>query len=135
ALTANAVKDMDSGAAPAQDQGGAGYDQYPTEMYAQLFAFMSLVDNDPAKRADYAKRAHTLLMYAINKAAPGLAEDQPFRSPGFSIDDRSRWYGDGFGLTADWIYPTLTAQDKAAIRSVFLRWIDEDMHAEMTTNN
>lgn len=43
ALTADAVKAMDSGTVPAQDQGGAGYDQYPTEMYAQLFAFMSLV--------------------------------------------------------------------------------------------
>jgi hypothetical protein len=50
---------------------------------------------------------------------------QPFRDPRFSTSDRSRWWGEGYPLTVDWIYPYLTTADKAAIRTVFLRWIDE----------
>lgn len=135
ALAAEAVQAMDSGSVPAKDNGSTSYEEYPNEMYAQLFAFMSLIDNDPAKRADYAKRARALLMYVINKAAPGVAEDQPFREPGFATGDRSRWFGSGFGLTIDWIYPTLSAEDKAAIRNVFVRWIEENIHASTTSNN
>ncbi len=135
ALAARAVKDMDGGSVPAKDGGGTSWDEFPTEMYAQLFAFMSLVDNDAARRADYAKRAHSLLMAVINRAAPGAAEGQPFRDPTFSTSDRSRWYGSAFGLTVDWIYPSLSAQDKAAIRKVFLRWIDENQQAQTTNNN
>src|SRR5262249_50247657 len=83
ALAAEAVQAMDSGTVPTQDNGSTSYAEYPTEMYAQLFAFMSLIDNDAAKRADYAKRARTLLMYVVNKAAQGVAEGQPFRDPAF----------------------------------------------------
>ncbi len=135
ALAARAVQDMDSGSVPAEDTGVVSWVEFPTEMYAQLFAFMSLVENDPAKRADYAQRAHTLLMTVINRAALGAAEGQPFRDPQFSTRDRSRWYGSAFGLTVDWIYSSLSAQDKAAIRQVFLRWIDENQHAQITGNN
>ncbi len=135
ALAARAVQDMDGGSVPAEDTGSVSWVEFPTEMYAQVFAFMSLVENDPAKRADYAQRAHTLLMTVINSAALGAAEGQPFRDPQFSTRDRSRWYGSAFGLTVDWIYPSLSAQDKAAIRTVFLRWIDENQHAQVTNNN
>src|SRR5258708_7253366 len=69
ALIAEAVKAMDAGQVPAQDQGGPGYDQFPTEMVAELFAFMSLIDPDAGRRDNYAKRAHTLLMYEMDKAA------------------------------------------------------------------
>lgn len=61
-LTAEAVAAMDNKLVPAKDGGGSAYEEYPTEMYAQLFAFMSLVDNDAKKRDDYARRARTLLM-------------------------------------------------------------------------
>lgn len=135
ALAAEAVQAMDSGSVPAQDSGSTSYDEFPNEMYAQLFAFMSLIDNDPVKRADYGKRARTLLMYVIDKAAQGVAEGQPFREPSFATSDRSRWFGSGFGLTVDWIYPTLSAQDKATIRNVFIRWIDENIHATTTDHN
>ena len=123
---------MDAGTIPGTDDGGLAYTDYPTENSAQLFAFLSLVHPDEATRQDYAERAHTLLMYAINEAAKGPAEGQPFRDPYFSIFDRSRWWGAGFPLTVDWIYPLLTAEDKATIRQVFLRWIEENTTATFT---
>src|SRR5262249_20677239 len=43
--------------------------------------------------------------------------------------DRSRWWGEGFGLTVDWIYPYLTAADLSAIQTVFARWCNEQLTA------
>ena len=140
-LAAQAKAEMDAGIMPGDDSGspasqdpGHGY-QHFTEQYAELFAFLSLVDPDEAARSDYAQRARTLLMYVINIAAQGAADGQPFRHLDFSTSDRSRWYGEGFALTVDWIYPVLSAADKATIRTVFLRWSDEQIHAGTTTNN
>jgi hypothetical protein len=127
-LAATAKADMDAGRVPGQDPGAPGYSQYPTELYAELFAFLSLVDPDAAARADDAARARTLLMHAVNEAAKGLAAGEPFRDPQFATDDRSRWNGEGFPLAVDWIYGSLTAQDKATLRGVFLGWIDQDIH-------
>ncbi|RMG55005.1 MAG: hypothetical protein D6723_03630 [Acidobacteria bacterium] len=134
-LAAQAKADMDAGHLPSGDSGSITWEQYPNEMYAMLFAFMSLIENDQAIRDDYAQRARTLLMYVMNEAAKGAADGQPFRDPAFSIYDRSRWWGEGFPLTVDWIYPYLTAQDKATIRQVFLRWADENMRADVTAYN
>jgi len=133
-LAAEAKVDMDAGHVPGDDTGGDGWEEYPNEMYAQLFAFMSLIHSDQATRVDYAQRARTLLMHVMNEAAKGAAE-QPFRDPEFSTRDRSRWWGEGFALTVDWIYPSLSEADKATIRQVFLRWADENLHAEITTYN
>lgn len=131
---------MDAGDVPARDCGSVEYEEFPTEMYAELFAFMSLIDPDPAARADYAGRARTLLMHIINLAAQGPAGEEnftcpetestgwpPFRDPIFFTEDsnRARWHGEAFPLVVDWIYPTLTAADKQAIRGVFLRWSQE----------
>src|SRR5438270_415638 len=76
---------------------------------------------------DRARRARTLLMYVMNLAALGPATGQPFRDPCFAGCDsnRSRASGEGFALTVDWIYPYLSAADKATIRAVFLRWANE----------
>ena len=63
-LAARARQNMDEGAVPAKDTGGTSYEDYPTEMYAQLFAFMSLVESEPAQQANDAKRARTLLIPA-----------------------------------------------------------------------
>ena len=117
---------------PDQDDGGVAWVQYPTENIAQFFAFLYLVHPDEAARASYGERARDLLMYAINEAAKGPAEGEPFRDPYFSVFDRSRWWGAGFPLTVDWIYPLLTTDDKATIREVFLRWIDENTTATVT---
>jgi len=137
-LAERAKQEMDEKRVPDQDCGNVGYEEYPTEMYAELFAFLSLVENDAAVRADYAARARTLLMYIMNEAAkgPAPAEDYtcngslqypPFRHLDFATEDRDRirYHGEAFPLTVDWIYPSLTAQDKATIRQVFLRWSQE----------
>ncbi|MEN9867851.1 MAG: hypothetical protein RL748_3441, partial [Pseudomonadota bacterium] len=139
-LALRAKAEMDSGDVPRRDCGSTEYEAYPTESYAQLFAFMAQVENDAAVRADYASRARTLLMSIINIAAQGPAQEAnyicpenqqsgypPYRSPRFFTEDsnRARWHGEAFPLVVDWIYPTLTAQDKQTIRTVFLRWSQE----------
>jgi hypothetical protein len=139
-LVERAKADMDSGAVPANDCGSTEYESYPTEMYAELFAFMSLVDNNAVARADYASRARRLLMYVINIAALGPASVDnyvcpssqssgypAFRSPRFFTEDsnRARYHGEAFPLVVDWIYPSLSGADKQTIRGVFLRWSQE----------
>jgi hypothetical protein len=99
-LARKARAEMDNGTVPREDGGSKEYEEYPTEWYAELFAFMSLVEPNPGERADYGRRARKLLMYVIDKAAPGRGKpDQPFRDPEFSISDRSRWKGEGFGAS------------------------------------
>ena len=127
---------MNAGKITGEDNGLAySYTPYPAESYAMLFAFLSLVDADEATRADDAKRARTLLMHVIDKAVLGVADNAPYREARFSTSNRSRWWGEGFGLTVDWIYATLTSADKAKIRTVFLRWADENENADITTLN
>ncbi len=139
-LAERAKAEMDRGDVPRRDCGSTEYEAYPTESYAELFAFMSLVENDATLRADYASRARTLLMGIINIALQGPApsanytcpENQqtgypPYRSPRFFTEDsnRARWHGEAFPLVVDWIYPNLSSQDKQSIRTVFLRWSQE----------
>lgn len=124
------------------DDGSAAYVQYPTEAYAEFFAFMSLIDPDTGARRRHAERARNLLMHAIEEASQGHAKRAPFRDPKFAVGDRARWWGEGFPLTVDWIYdatdargrPLLTAEDKAKIRQVFLMWADDNLHAATAGN-
>lgn len=137
-LAERARTEMDEGRVPDHDCGNVGYEEYPTEMYAELFAFLSLVDPDPAMRQDYAQRARSLLMHVMNLAVQGPASEEnvtcnesqqypPFRHPDFftSDRDRARYHGEAFPLVVDWIYPILTTEDKATIRQVFLRWSED----------
>lgn len=124
-LVESAKQDMDEGRVPGEDSGSASWEEYPTEEYALLFAFMSLIHPDASERDAYAARARVLLMHVIDQAARGPSEGKAFRDPSFSWNDRSRWNGRSFGLTVDWIYPYLSAGDKTAIHKVFLRWSDE----------
>ncbi|MCE3229357.1 MAG: hypothetical protein K0S32_3908 [Bacteroidetes bacterium] len=119
---------------PAGDAGINAYTAYPCEMYSQLFAFMSMITTG-ADSIDYATRARTLLMHVMNIAQLGAQPSTPFRDPGFMTGDRSRWWGHGFPLTVDWIYPHLSAADKTTIRTVMLRWCKENMNATTTTYN
>lgn len=136
AVLAQAAKAwMDEGVIPAQDTGSYAYEEYPTESYALLFAFMSLIEANEAARQDYAERSRELLMYVMDQAVLGVADDQPFRHAEFATSDRSRWYGVSYPLTVDWIYPILSAEDKATIRAVFLRWCDENLNAYTTNHN
>jgi hypothetical protein len=140
-LVERAKTEMDEKRVPNNDCGGRAYTEYPTEAYAELFAFMSLIDPNVDTRADYAQRARSLLMHIMNEAAKGPATEEsfscpddpsspaypPFRDPRFFTEDsdRPRWYGEAIPLTVDWIYPVLSAEDKAAIQKVFTRWGDE----------
>jgi len=74
ALAAHAEADTDHGLVPGRDGGGIGYEEYPTESYAELFAFMSLIADDRATGADYARRARMLLMHVMREAARGPAD-------------------------------------------------------------
>jgi hypothetical protein len=134
-LASHARAWMDEGIIPAQDTGSYAYEEYPTESYALLFAFMSLIDPDEAARQDYAERSRRLLMHVMDQAVLGAADGQPFRHAEFATSDRSRWYGVSFPLIVDWIYPVLSSQDKATIRTVFLRWCEENLYAYTTNNN
>jgi len=57
-----AEDDMDAGRVPGADKGTDAYVEYPTESYAELFAFMSLVAPDKVDRDDYGRRACSLIM-------------------------------------------------------------------------
>jgi len=124
----NKVPQLDSG-----DGEGNGY-AYATEEYAEIFAFMSLVDPVAANRADWAKRAHDLLMHVMNNAVLGPAAGQPFRTPHFATFNRGRWYGEAFPLVVDWCYKTFTPAEKATIRKVFIRWIHESLDYTIAGN-
>lgn len=109
-----------------------------TEAYAEIFAFASLVDPDPAARPAHADRAKKLLMHVIREAAKGQDPNRrspaPFRGPSFATYNRANYWGEAFGLVVDWIYPSLDASDKALIRKVFMRWGDENVHASTSGN-
>ncbi len=106
------------------------------EWFMETFAFLSLVSPDAAERDDYALRAKKLLMHMIEEAEKGPADGAgDIRAPDFAVDDRSRGSGRAFGLTVDWIYPYLEDGDKEKIRKVFLRWADDNVHAEVTSHN
>lgn len=124
------------GTIPDTDSGlWSSYEPYPTESYAELFAFMSLVHPDAAKRDEYGQLARDLLMYVVDKALPGPGGDEdPWTAFGFSTFNRSRWAGEGFGLTVDWAYPYFSEEDKEKIRTVFLRWSVEQFRAYPATS-
>lgn len=109
-----------------------------TEAYAEFFAFLSLIDPDAAARPVHAARARNLLMHVIREAAkgedPNRQNPAPFRGGAFATYNRASEWGEAFGLTVDWIYPSLSAEDKALIRKVFLRWADDNVHAATSGN-
>ncbi|APR85762.1 Serine/threonine kinase associate protein KapC [Minicystis rosea] len=121
------------------DKGGTAFATHPLEAYAEFFAFMSLVDNSPTARIQHAQRARNLLMFVIDAADRGHQSGQPYRDPQFAVFDRSRWWGEAFGLTVDWIHDAvdangkriLSANDRATIRRVFLMWADDDVNGYM----
>jgi hypothetical protein len=123
----------------AVDGGTFDFSAYPAEAYAEFFAFMSLIDPDPNARVRHAQRARNLLMAIIDEAAKGHAAGLPYRDPIFATFNRSRWWGEAFGLTVDWIYDAVDGQghrilsdaDKAVIRKVFLMWADDNLHGYM----
>ncbi|AIE83952.1 hypothetical protein OP10G_0584 [Fimbriimonas ginsengisoli Gsoil 348] len=127
----NAKAMMNQNKIPQLDDGNALGNSVicPTEGYAEIFALMSLVDPNVQLRADWAKRAHDLVMFIFNKCknGPGLITD-PFTSPQFAAYNRSRWYGEGFPLVVDWCYQTFTPAEKQIVRKVFLQWVQDNLN-------
>jgi hypothetical protein len=109
-----------------------GYTGMLSEENAVILALNSLIDPSPANRAQYAQAARNLLMYAMNQAALGHASGLPFRDPAFAIYNRASGSGHEWPLIVDWIYPVLSAADKATIRQVFLIWAGDCLTAETT---
>ena len=115
------------------DRGSTNFELYPSEAYAQFFAFMSLVDPNPTNRVQYAQRARNLLMYAIHEAVKGVAphdsngNEVPFRDQFLLTYNRANYWGEAWGTTVDWLQASnvLTPQDLADIRAVFVRWCGE----------
>jgi hypothetical protein len=121
---------MDGGKIPSE--GACEHDRVYCESFAELFAFMSLIEPDEAVRNDYAARARKILLYIMDRVAKAASGD-PFAHRGFATGDRSRWAGESFGLTVDWIYGYLTPADKAAIRPIFLRWAEAQLNSSTTS--
>jgi hypothetical protein len=138
-LADEAVTLMDTGVLPEQDPGNSAYSAYYTEGFAHVLAFMSLVESDASRKADYKARAKSLLMYIIDRADNGIipsgeeanytTDELRYRRHNFSSSDRARWIGLAFPLTVDWIYDVFSPAEKARIRRVFIRWIEMNMVA------
>lgn len=117
-----------------------GYTGTISEENAVILAFNSLIDPSQANRIKYAQEAHNLLMYAMNQAALGQAQNMPFRDPAFPIYNRGSFTGHEWPLIVDWIYeatdagghPILTAADKQTIRKVFMTWAQDCLTASTT---
>jgi hypothetical protein len=119
------------------DPGISNWVQYDTEAYAEFFAFWSLIDPDPSARPVHAQRARKLLMHVMDEAVKGPDpndSEAPFRSRVLPTYNRANYWGEAFGLTVDWIYPVLTAQDKATIQKVFLMWSAQCLDAATAGN-
>ncbi len=127
-LATSAKNLMDGGTfTDSGEASGTGAGTPPYESVAELFAFMSLVHPDASARTDYANRAYTLIMTVINEAAKGQADGLPFRSSDFATFNRASWWGESFPAVVDWCYNKFSAADKAKIRTVFLRWIQDNI--------
>jgi len=124
---------VDSG--KAADDGSAGWVEDPVEADAEVLAFASLVEPDEAARAKDQQRARQLLLKGLKAAAGGASKGAAYRDPQFAIGDRSRWWGEGWALTTDWIYPALNRDDKATVRAAFLRWTQDEERGGQTSND
>ena len=119
----------------AADDGSAGWVEDPVEADAEVLAFASLVEPNEAARAKDRQRARRLLLDGVGPAAAGVVKGAAYRDPQFAIGDRSRWWGEGWSLTTDWIYPSLTKEDKVVVLAAFLRWAREEERGGQTTND
>lgn len=130
-LAEKAREAIDGGKVPAP--GNCVHVGNDCETYALLMAFMSLVGPEGTRAAD-AERARKVLMAMMKRIDSGDEKD-PLANKRFAVHNRSRWTGHAFGLTVDWIYQALSKEDKALIRKVFLRWSEQQLHAQTTSHN
>lgn len=117
-----------------------GYTGMITEENAVVLALNSLINPNSSNRIVYAQEARNLLMYVMNQAVLGHAQNVPFRDPQFLTYNRGSFGGHEWPLIVDWIYDAqdsqghniLTAADKKTIRSVFMLWANDFLHASTT---
>lgn len=65
---------------------------------AVYFAFASIIKND----VTYAKKARDMILYVMKQYMQNKGS-VPFGQPSFATYDRSRWWGEAFPLTYDWV--------------------------------
>ncbi|MFO0591525.1 MAG: cadherin-like beta sandwich domain-containing protein [Polyangiaceae bacterium] len=122
---------MDSGELYQIDDGNpwqgiaTGYD---VATGAEVLAFHSLIDPSPSRRADFGQRARDLAMYVIDHVLEP-DPDKWFQDPIFSTNYRGNFHGEAIPLAVDWAYPYFSAEDKAKIAHVFMRWIGQNLTA------
>lgn len=95
---------------------------------AEVLAFQSLVDPDPARRADFGKRARDLAMYVVDRVLVPEA-GKWFHHPIFATDYRGNFHGEAIPLAVDWAYGYFSAADKQKVARVFMRWIGQNLTA------
>ncbi|MCA9630654.1 MAG: hypothetical protein KC766_23445 [Myxococcales bacterium] len=127
-----AKQDVDLKRMPSADQ--CAYEGRYCEQTALVLAFASLLQNDASEAKAYAERAKRVLIPMLERVRANQPGD-PLADARFSVADRSRWAGEAFPLTVDWIYPYLSKEDKSLIRTVFLRWAEEQLKATVTDFN
>ncbi|MBS0264887.1 MAG: hypothetical protein JSS02_23330 [Planctomycetes bacterium] len=101
------------------------------ECHAFVLALGSLLTKNEQERAKYAGMARNLILYALRQVAQGLQKGVPFRDTAFATYNRGKGI-QKFPLVVDWIYPYLSAEDKATIRAAFLNWSQVCLTASTT---
>jgi hypothetical protein len=130
-LAAEYKAKMDSGELYLLDNGDPwnGVDVgYDIAGGAEVFAFMSLIEQNAQARADYGQRARSLAMYIIDRVLTP-AEGMYFHYPIFATDYRGNFEGEAIPLALDWAYGYFSAEDKHKIAKVFMRWIGYNLTA------
>ncbi len=143
-VVAEAIQKVDA-AAPgdilSKDTGAWSQSYSETsELFAQIFAFMYVLSPDGSpEKADHGKRAKKLIMNVIDKVYAGLQKlpdgtQISDMAPGGAAHNQDPWVGgkfvldlrtfieDAIPLTIDWIYPLLSADERARVRTVFYYW-------------
>lgn len=95
---------------------------------AEVFAFLSLVAQDPAERASFGARAHDLTMHVVDRALAPEAGTW-FHHESFSTNYRGNFHGEAIPLAVDWAYDRFSAAEKQKIARVFMRWIGQNLTA------
>ena len=122
---------MDSGELYQLDNGNPwsgvniGYD---IASGAEIFAFMSLIEQNADSRTDYGQRARSLVMYIVDRALVHV-DGSYFDDPIYSTNYRGNFHGQGVPLAVDWAYNYFSAADKEKIARIFMRWIGQNLTA------
>lgn len=95
---------------------------------AEVFAFMSQIEQSENSRMAYGQRARTLVMYIIDRALVHV-DGSYFDDPQYSSNYRGNFHGQGLPLAVDWAYGYFSAEDKQKIARVFMRWVGENLTA------